>query len=55
MVDAVPAFALGRLPRITFGAGVFSQVPAIVASHGSRVLLVTGGHSFKCLAPARAA
>jgi alcohol dehydrogenase class IV len=41
-----PSFGLGRLPRITFGAGVFAQVPAIVASHGSRVLLVTGGHSF---------
>ncbi len=46
MVEAVPAFALGRLPRITFGAGVFAQVPAIVAGHGSRVLLVIGGHSF---------
>lgn len=53
MVEAVPAFALGRLPRITFGAGVFSQVPAIVAGHGSRALLVTGGHSFSA-SPRRA-
>lgn len=41
----VPAFALGRIPRITFGAGAFTQVPAITATHGSRVLLVTGGRS----------
>jgi len=46
MADLVPAFGLGRLPRITFGAGVFAQVPTIVARHGTRVLLVTGGHSF---------
>ena len=41
----VPAFALGRIPRITFGAGTVAQVPAITAAHGSRVLLVTGGRS----------
>jgi alcohol dehydrogenase class IV len=42
----VPAFGVGRLPRITFGSGVFSQVPGIVARHGSRAFLVTGGRSF---------
>ncbi|MEX1335229.1 MAG: iron-containing alcohol dehydrogenase [Candidatus Limnocylindrales bacterium] len=46
MSDPVPAFGLGRLPRITFGAGVFGEVPAIVARHGSRAFLVTGGRSF---------
>ena len=46
MTSPVPTFGLGRLPRITFGAGVFSRVPAIVARHGSRALLVTGGRSF---------
>jgi len=46
MTEPIPAFAIGRLPRITFGAGVFAEVPTIVARHGSRVLLVTGGHSF---------
>jgi len=46
MPDLVPAFGLGRLPRIAFGSGVFAQVPAIVARHGTHVLLVTGGHSF---------
>ena len=42
----VPAFGLGRLPRITFGAGVFAKVPAIIATHGTRAFLVTGGRSF---------
>lgn len=46
MSQSVPAFSLGRLPRITFGSGVFAQVPGIVARHGGRVLLVTGGRSF---------
>lgn len=46
MTDPVTAFAIGRLPRITFGAGALAKVPAIVAGHGSRVLLVTGGRSF---------
>jgi alcohol dehydrogenase len=46
MPEAVPAFRLGRLPRITFGAGSFAQAPAVVAAHGSRALLVTGARSF---------
>jgi len=42
----VPAsFVLGRLPRISFGPGGFSRVPEVVAGHGRRVLLVTGGRS----------
>ena len=40
MVERIPTFGLGRLPRITFGAGVFGRVPQIVATHGSRALLV---------------
>ena len=43
--EPVPSFALGRIPRITFGAGTFDRVPGITAGHGSRVLLVTGGRS----------
>jgi len=43
--DPIAPFALGRLPRVAFGAGAFAHVPGIVASHGSRVLLVTGGRS----------
>ena len=46
MTEPLPAFGLGRLPRITFGAGVFEQVPGIVAGHGERAFLVTGGRSF---------
>ena len=38
-------FSLGRVPRIAFGAGSFARVPEVVASHGGRVLLVTGGRS----------
>jgi alcohol dehydrogenase len=45
-LPAIAPFALGRLPRVTFGAGTFARVPGIVAGHGSRVLLVTGGRSF---------
>jgi alcohol dehydrogenase len=44
-LSAIPPFALGRTPRITFGAGAVEQVPGIVAGHGRRVLLVTGGRS----------
>ena len=39
------AFALGRIPRITFGPGSFARAPEIVGAHGSTVLLVTGGRS----------
>jgi alcohol dehydrogenase class IV len=44
-IGPIPAFSLGRLPRIVFGEGSFSRVPAIVAGHGRRVLLVTGERS----------
>jgi alcohol dehydrogenase class IV len=45
MGEPVPAFDIGRLPRITFGSGSFARLPAIVAGHGPRALLVTGGRS----------
>ncbi len=41
----VAPFSLGRVPRISFGAGGFGRVPEIVAGHGRRVLLVAGGQS----------
>ncbi len=44
-VDGPAPFALGRLPRIEFGAGAFARVPEIVARHGRRALLVAGGRS----------
>jgi alcohol dehydrogenase class IV len=53
MTEPLPSFGLGRLPRITFGAGVFGQTPSIVARHGSRAFLVTGGRSFNA-SPRRA-
>jgi alcohol dehydrogenase class IV len=43
---SVPGFAIGRLPRITFGSGSLASIPAIVAGHGRRLLLVTGGAWF---------
>ena len=46
MTEVLPAFRIGRLPRITFGSGSLADVPGIVAGHGSHVLLVRGGRSF---------
>jgi alcohol dehydrogenase class IV len=40
-------FGVARLPRIVFGAGRISELPALAAGYGTRVLLVTGGHSFR--------
>ncbi|PSJ18380.1 iron-containing alcohol dehydrogenase [Nitrosomonas supralitoralis] len=39
-------FSIARLPRIEFGTGVIKKLPDIVASYGSRILLVTGARSF---------
>jgi alcohol dehydrogenase len=43
---ALGTFRIGRLPRITFGAGSRAEVPGIVATHGRRALLVSGSRSF---------
>ncbi len=40
-------FSIARLPRIEFGCGTIERVPELVAGFGSRVLLVTGAHSFQ--------
>jgi alcohol dehydrogenase len=45
----VDRFGLSRLPRITFGAGTVEELPAAVARHGRRCLLVTGGRAFDAL------
>lgn len=45
----VDRFTLSRLPRISFGAGMVAELPAAVARHGRRCLLVTGGASFDAL------
>jgi len=42
----IPAFSIGRLPRIEFGAGSVTKLPAIAAHYGRRLLLVVGGRSF---------
>lgn len=43
----IAPFSVGRLPRIEFGAGRFALVPDVVARHGRRALVVTGGRSFR--------
>ena len=40
-------FGVARLPRIVFGAGRISELAALVAGYGTRVLLVTGRRSFR--------
>ena len=44
---SVGSFGVTRLPRIVFGAGRISELPGIAAGYGRRVLLVTGGRSFR--------
>lgn len=38
----IPEFSIARLPRIEFGAGRLSTVPALARSMGERAVLVTG-------------
>ena len=40
------SFTVARLPRIEFGPGTLTRLPAIVRQYGRRVLLVTGAKSF---------
>lgn len=39
-------FSIARLPRINFGNGRIRELPALAASYGQTVLLVTGKQSF---------
>jgi len=43
-------FSISRLPRISYGSGRLNEVPALAASYGKTVLLVTGKKSF-CTTP----
>ncbi len=43
----IPEFSISRLPRIIFGAGVLTQLPALAAGYGRRALVVTGSRSFR--------
>lgn len=40
-------FAISRLPRIVFGRGRISELPALAAEYGNKVLLITGARSFR--------
>lgn len=44
-VGSVGPVSVGRLPRITFGAGSLAALPGIVGAHGRRALLVRGARS----------
>ncbi len=44
---ATTPFGVARLPRIVFGAGRRAEIPALVADHGRRALLVTGARSLQ--------
>jgi alcohol dehydrogenase class IV len=39
-------FSISRLPRISYGSGRLSEVPALAATYGQTALLVTGKQSF---------
>lgn len=43
----IPPFSISGLPRIVFGEGSLNQVPALLQQFGKRVLIVTGGRSFR--------
>ncbi|MEW5942339.1 MAG: iron-containing alcohol dehydrogenase [Pseudomonadota bacterium] len=40
-------FLISRLPRVEFGPGMFDRLPSILLRFGRRVLVVTGGKSFR--------
>jgi alcohol dehydrogenase len=43
----IPPFSISNLPRIIFGENSLDQVPDLLNSFGRRVLIVTGGKSFR--------
>lgn len=43
----ITSFSISGLPRIIFGDGSIDQVPALLRQFGRRVLIVTGGKSFR--------
>jgi len=46
----IAPFSLARLPRIEFGAGSVSRVPALAAAYGSRTLIVCGARAVQATA-----
>ncbi|MCC6735457.1 MAG: iron-containing alcohol dehydrogenase [Bauldia sp.] len=47
VAESFAPFALTRVPKIAFGAGARSRLPALAADFGTRVLLVTGATSLR--------
>lgn len=43
----ISPFAIARLPRIEFGSGVLTKVPALATRYGQQALLVLGGQSLQ--------
>ncbi len=50
----IEPFELGRLPRVAFGSGTRARLPELAASHGRRVLLVSGAQSLRASVHGRA-
>jgi alcohol dehydrogenase len=46
MVQQISPFSIARLPRIVFGAGSVTALPAEMRALGARALVVTGARSF---------
>ncbi len=46
MIPGFAPFSIARLPRIEFGSGAIGKLPAIAASCGKSLLLVTGQRAF---------
>jgi alcohol dehydrogenase YqhD (iron-dependent ADH family) len=43
----ISPFSISGLPKIIFGEGRLSDVPELLQSLGKRVLIITGGKSFR--------
>lgn len=43
----ITSFAFAATPRVLFGTGSFDKLPGLISAYGKRVLLVTGGASFR--------
>ena len=44
--SSIAPFSIARLPRLEFGSGAIDKLPAIAASYGKSLLLVTGQRAF---------
>ncbi|OGP51551.1 MAG: hypothetical protein A2Y79_08555 [Deltaproteobacteria bacterium RBG_13_43_22] len=46
-MESISSFAISGLPKIIFGAGIFSDLHKIIRSYGHNALIITGGESFR--------